>query len=868
MYLSSLSLALNRPGAVSLEQVVASLFAAGEQGAWYDPSGNNTTWRRNRLTYTQEFDNAYWVKAVNTSVSADAGAAPDATSTADKLSISSVTSDSGLYKLFQLNVVPHTLSLYAKADGANFVYLFAAGGTEDGQYFNLTNGTKGNTVGSNIFASTITDVGSGWYRCSISFVRPSGNSYLTIMSSTTNATGRNSQVGTAPNGVLIWGAQLEEDSIAPTAYQRIITPEITYLSTVQAQPLLFQDAAGTLPVTEVEQPVGLMLDRRKGLAVSTNAGNASATGQFTTPSAAANQVTGDIDIRARAILQSWASGSTQSMVTKRDSGGSNMGYALRVNTTGELSLIFGTSSTTFATATSSAATGFAANSTNWIRVTRNSSTGDVLFYTSANGSTWSQLGATISTASGNIYASTSALIVGTGVVFSEPCVGKIYRAQVYAGAVLQVDFDPTRYTGGSTFVAATGETWTLAGTTGSITPDGNHAYQTGSAARPVLRARYNLLTYSEQFDNGAWNKQGTSVSTNVAVAPDSTQTADKIIPDAASGVSLRRTYYNNAIPATVGATYTASAYCKAAEYGFVTFVFSNSGSGASSHLAVDLSNGSFVVGGTAPPAIYGVTSVGNGWYRAYLSFVATGANLDPATFSFYATPTQITVPNAASYTTDGTSGIYIWGADLRVGTSAGDYQRIAAATDYATTSTITGQPFRPYLAFDGADDKLTIADTDGMNFGQGSFWMQAGLESLGASDYNVIWGKSLPAGDNIRLFVSSANQLMIFWGTDGQSYQTGPTITKRRPQVMEWGVNAAASQVFYAINAVEQTANITLSGTGSNTNPATIGLNSYGTGYQANMNLYGMIIRKGTLPSAADRGSARRYMASKSGVTL
>ena len=35
---------------------------------------------------------------------------------------------------------------------------------------------------------------------------------------------------------------------------------------------------------------------------------------------------------------------------------------------------------------------------------------------------------------------------------------------------------------------------------------GNHASQSTSASRPILRARYNLFTYSEQFDNPDWAK--------------------------------------------------------------------------------------------------------------------------------------------------------------------------------------------------------------------------------------------------------------------------------------------------------------------------------------------------------------------------
>jgi hypothetical protein len=60
-----------------------------------------------------------------------------------------------------------------------------------------------------------------------------------------------------------------------------------------------------------------------------------------------------------------------------------------------------------------------------------------------------------------------------------------------------------------------------------------------------------------------------------------------------------------------------------------------------------------------------------------------------------------------TYTGDGSSGIYIWGGDVRIGTSAGKYQR-TTATAWNTVGTldydVIGQ--QPYLWFDGTDDSL------------------------------------------------------------------------------------------------------------------------------------------------------------------
>jgi len=64
----------------------------------------------------------------------------------------------------------------------------------------------------------------------------------------------------------------------------------------------------------------------------------------------------------------------------------------------------------------------------------------------------------------------------------------------------------------------------------------NHATQATPASCPVLSARVNQLTYSEQFDNAVWNKEdlnttGTPPWVNAGVAPDGTTTAEKLIPN-------------------------------------------------------------------------------------------------------------------------------------------------------------------------------------------------------------------------------------------------------------------------------------------------------------------------------------------------
>jgi hypothetical protein len=91
------------------------------------------------------------------------------------------------------------------------------------------------------------------------------------------------------------------------------------------------------------------------------------------------------------------------------------------------------------------------------------------------------------------------------------------------------------------------------------------------------------------------------------------------------------------------------------------------------------------------------TNAGNGWWRVSVS----------GTSGTTASVLCIVASNSFSSFTGTTGyGVYAWGAQLNTGSSAGTYQRIAAATDYATAG------FLPYLALDGTDDSMATGSID------------------------------------------------------------------------------------------------------------------------------------------------------------
>lgn len=191
---------------------------------------------------------------------------------------------------------------------------------------------------------------------------------------------------------------------------------------------------------------------------------------FSTPDSAANSISGDIDIRVYAALDDWTPAALSALVAKLNS---DTGYALYVNITGVLVFKWKQADTTVLQKSSTVAPTVSDAAALWVRVTLDVDNGavgnDVKFYTSSDGSTWTQLGTTVTTAGvTNIKNTTDVVeIMSDSLALDHRTTGKCYRAQIYNGinGTLAVDFDPSTFsetsTNGATATASTGEVWTL-----------------------------------------------------------------------------------------------------------------------------------------------------------------------------------------------------------------------------------------------------------------------------------------------------------------------------------------------------------------------------------------------------------------------
>jgi hypothetical protein len=184
----------------------------------------------------------------------------------------------------------------------------------------------------------------------------------------------------------------------------------------------------------------------------------------------------------------------------------------------------------------------------------------------------------------------------------------------------------------------------------------------GTAGCPALLVEPSAVNSALQ--SAAWNvspwaatsgSQGATVSGNVTTSPDGTTNADKLVEAAVPGIHICQ----QTITLTNGTTYTASFFVKASERTLGRFRMT--GTTAYWDIEFNLTLGT-ATGGTNTF----IQNYGNGWYRIGATFTAnTASNV----FNVFLRDASGNV----SYTGDGTSGFFVYGAQVEVGSVATSY---------------------------------------------------------------------------------------------------------------------------------------------------------------------------------------------------
>jgi hypothetical protein len=227
-------------------------------------------------------------------------------------------------------------------------------------------------------------------------------------------------------------------------------------------------------------------------------------------------------------------------------------------------------------------------------------------------------------------------------------------------------------------------------------------------------ARTNLLQRSEEFDNAYWTKDAETITPNIGIAPNNTTTADKTI------ALVRRTL---ALP---DGTFSQSIFVKPID----TFVFSLNmetsfafGNRATVTFDVESNTISKVEFGTY--SVFGkIEPLSNGWFRLIM-FGTTGAKGgDGEVIIRYI----ITGP-------DGIKSMFIWGAQLEVGSFASSY--------IPTTTT----------ALTRNNDVLTVTGLEDIE----GFYTEVNIRAL--SSARIIQAYGTDEEDGYFLLVTSDNRI-------------------------------------------------------------------------------------------------------------
>ena len=522
---------------------------------------------------------------------------------------------------------------------------------------------------------------------------------------------------------------------------------------------LYQDAAGTTPVTAVEQPVRLMLDRSKGLVLGpelmTNGGPSfvATTGWTGANSATVSIVGGNLRITrgATAGAQSAAIQYTGAVI--------GAWYAMTVAMT--------------------------ANSAN--------------------------INTTIQSY-GNTTLASSATIDGSPT-------RTIYYAADRTNPFLFVRLE----------TGSTGDYVDISLASVKLLP-GNHATAPNDASRPVLRARYNLLTYTEQFDNAAWQKNdGSSVTANAVVAPDGTTTADQIDLSASELSRVQQP-----LSGQPTASYTFTVWLRVAS-GSVSVRFGHS-------------------------ADIDVITITDTWQR----FTSTKTVTSPS-------QPNLTIRNEAG---GGAKTLYAWGASVLTAAdqsaTGGAYQRIAAATDYDTSNAV----WRPYLAFDGSDDSF---GTSAIDFsGTDEMTVFAGVTRLSSTSTGILTELSTSVTTVNGSFAIVDRGLLDAttngdYGVRSRGTTTvsvaGTTLTVPTTSVLTMLSDISAPSLSLAVNGAPYVSSTSTQGTGNFANAALFIGRRNNTSNPFNGRLYGLTVL-GRTATAAELSAMEAWVAGKTGVTL
>jgi hypothetical protein len=577
--------------------------------------------------------NPGWLFNGPTAVSTN-NTAPDSTATAIKIGLQSTAINSCVLVLPQPTLTvgaTYTFSMYAKAAEYSLFNL-GVQNTVAGCQFNLltgTAGTPGSDAATTVSNPTITNVGNGWYRCSITVVRPTtaGTSLMFTPSNVAWASGNIDQIVTGAadgaSGIYVWGGQLENGgtvgAYSVTTGTAYYGPRQDYDPTTLVAQNLFQQSDNLAPSWW-------------------GASNGSAT---------ANATVGPTGV-PNAVLFTEDSSSLAHQIASA--------YALTINLTCTISVY----------AKANSAGRYLTITGGGISAAGEWPVWDLFAGTAAQtGATTIVKSVAISSAGNGWYRCSARIVPATPTAF------------VFALANSTVAGTTPSYAGnGTSGLYLWGAQLNEGATTLPYTATTSAAItQCAPLGLFVEEARTNLTIQSEALNAAAWTTNHATITTDAVVSPDGNQTADALVEDAtaASSHELLQAWAK----AASAITYTYTAYVKAAGRSWIGItLWDNVSNGYRFwfNVTTGVIGSSAALGTPFTAQSYSMSYVGNGWYRCVVT--ATSNTGTALTATHYSTDADLATAPATGLNA---AGLYIWGAQLEAGAFATSYIPTAAA---------------------------------------------------------------------------------------------------------------------------------------------------------------------------------------------
>jgi hypothetical protein len=228
--------------------------------------------------------------------------------------------------------------------------------------------------------------------------------------------------------------------------------------------------------------------------------------------------------------------------------------------------------------------------------------------------------------------------------------------------------------------------------------------------------RTNLALQSSSFDSATWAKTRSTVTANATTSPSGIVDADKLIPSVDNNNHI---ITQISIPVTAQ-IYTASVYAKKGEYDTVRLLLSNLWASPNPNAIFNLTTKTVF---STQNATAKITELENDWFRLEITATINATAGANAHLIIYAGDND-----NVTFAGDGTSGLFLWGAQLEAG---------AYPTSYIPTTSASVTRNQDIVNKTGISS--LIGQTEGVIYWEGIATMQTDILGTNRSTVNGIY---------------------------------------------------------------------------------------------------------------------------------